>query len=170
MPAAIADASPLIYLPAISRLSLLDEFFDRVLAPPAVWREVVKQGKGKQGTQAVVEAERGGRIERIGSVAPPALRPFENQLEPGEVEAIGASLEREDAVLLIDEHAGRRVADELGLRFTGTVGLLLRAEREGRITDLRPELDRLREEAGFWIADDLYERVLESTGERRTSE
>ena len=45
------------------------------------------------------------------------------------------------------------------------VGVLIRAKREGRISSLKDELDRLREDAGFWIDDRLYEQVLKEAGE-----
>jgi len=31
---------------------------------------------------------------------------------------------------------------------------------EGKIVSLREELDKLRNEAGFWIGDELYRRAL----------
>lgn len=61
--------------------------------------------------------------------------------------------------MLIDEREGRNAARRHDLAVTGVVGILLRADRDGRI-DLRQELDALRA-AGFWISDDLYEEVLE---------
>ena len=51
------------------------------------------------------------------------------------------------------------------LTTTGVIGLLIRAKREGRTKSLRAELDRLRQDGGFWISDDLYHRVLTSVGE-----
>ena len=37
----------------------------------------------------------------------------------------------------------------------------MRAKSEGRIMSLQDELDKLRNETGFWIDDKLYNRVLQ---------
>lgn len=55
--------------------------------------------------------------------------------------------------------------DIYGLWKTGVVGVLIRAKREGRISSLKDELDRLREDTGFWIDDLLYAQVLKEAGE-----
>jgi predicted nucleic acid-binding protein len=65
-------------------------------------------------------------------------------------------------VLLLDETETRRVAGLYGLPVTGIIGLLIQAKREGRISSLAEEMDRLREEGNFWIQDALYRRVLEA--------
>ncbi len=65
----------------------------------------------------------------------------------------------------MDETEARRVADIYGLHKTGVVGLLMRAKMEGRISSLRQELDRLRQDAGFWISASLYQQALEAVGE-----
>jgi len=51
------------------------------------------------------------------------------------------------------------------LHKTGLVGILLRGKLEGKVPLLREELDCLREEAGFWIGDDIYQQALEAVGE-----
>jgi len=58
--AAVSDSSTLIHLAALSRLDLLQTFFDSVLIPPAVWREVVGEGRGRAGADDVVQAEQEG--------------------------------------------------------------------------------------------------------------
>ncbi len=166
MPVAIADASPLIYLSAIDRFPLLRVFFERVLIPPAVWMEVVEQGEGKPGATEVVEASEAGWIRRVDAPDRSKVRAFQERLELGETEALAVALERPEAVLLIDEHAGRSIADGLDLRFTGTIGLLLQAKDENCIPSIEGDLDRLRSDAGFWITDTLYERVLQTAGEK----
>ena len=67
--------------------------------------------------------------------------------------------------LLIDENEGRRIAKLYDIPKTGVIGILMRAKREGRIESLRNELDALRSEGGFWIADSLYFRALAVVGE-----
>ena len=57
------------------------------------------------------------------------------------------------------------MADAYGLHKTGLIGILLRAKLEGKVPSLREELDRLREEAGFWIGDGIYQQALQAVGE-----
>jgi predicted nucleic acid-binding protein len=47
------------------------------------------------------------------------------------------------------------------------IGVLIRAKHEGRILSLQEELDRLRNDAGFWIGDDIYSKALRASGEGR---
>lgn len=103
------------------------------------------------------------------SVAEPTdtalLRLLKRDLDDGEAEAIALSVEQEEALLLLDEADGRETADLYDLPKTGTIGLLIRAKQEGHIELLRPELDELLHQAGFWIVEELYYRALDAVGE-----
>jgi len=85
-------------------------------------------------------------------------------LDAGEAEVIALGLEREDSLILLDESEGRRAAERYGLRKTGTIGILMRAKREGKISSLQAELDALRRQM-FRIDEQLYEQVLRVMGE-----
>lgn len=61
--------------------------------------------------------------------------------------------------LLIDELRGRKVARALGVRVTGTVGLLIEAKQTGLLRAVRPHLDALRNH-GFWMSEALYRDTL----------
>ena len=65
----------------------------------------------------------------------------------------------------MDESLGRAVAARLGLRTIGILGILLDAHAHGRIPKVAPVLDRLEQEAGFWIAPALRARVLQLANE-----
>jgi predicted nucleic acid-binding protein len=52
----------------------------------------------------------------------------------------------------------------MGLRFTGTLGILLRARNQGAIQTVAPYLASLRE-AGFRVSDRLAGMILELAGE-----
>ena len=58
------------------------------------------------------------------------------------------------------------VADLYGIPKTGIIGLLLKAKREKIIDLLKPELDRLVYQSGFWINRGLYQQALEAAGEK----
>ena len=69
-----------------------------------------------------------------------------------------------DALILMDDGLARAHARGLGLRITGTLGVILRAKREGRITAVAPLLRQLQDE-GFRIAPATRAEVLRLAGE-----
>jgi len=122
MPAAISDSSTLIHLAALGRLILLREYYTEVLIPPAVWKEVVEEGRGRPGAREVEEAARVGWLKVVAATDEPLVRLLKRELQDGEAEALALAVERQ-------------------------------------------ELDRLRQDAGFWITEDLYRQALEAVGE-----
>ncbi len=87
------------------------------------------------------------------------------ELGEGEAEAIALALESQADLVLLDERRGRQRAVRLGLRVTGVLGVLVEAKCQHLLAAVRPVLDALRHDAGFWISDDLYRRVLDLAGE-----
>jgi len=165
MPAAISDSSTLIHLAALGRLILLREYYTEVFIPPAVWKEVAEEGRGRPGACEVEEAARAGWLKVIAASDEPLVRLLKRELQDGEAEALALAVERQEDVVLLDESEARRVAAVYGLRKTGVVGILIQARLDGKVTSLRQELDRLRQDAGFWITEDLYRQALEAVGE-----
>ena len=52
----VADSSPLIGLCRIGMLHLLQEIFEQVIVPEAVWREITLDDASKAGVQELLEA------------------------------------------------------------------------------------------------------------------
>jgi predicted nucleic acid-binding protein len=67
-------------------------------------------------------------------------------------------------LVILDDRQGRLVSRDRGLSVTGTVGVLIEAKERGFIPSLRPEMDRLIE-AGMWINEVFYHRVLKEYSE-----
>jgi len=67
--------------------------------------------------------------------------------------------------VLIDESLGRMVAARLNLQYTGILGILLEAKSKKLIASVKPLLDALINEAGFWLTKPLYDRVLQLANE-----
>lgn len=79
-------------------------------------------------------------------------------LGKGESEAIAIAHER-DALLILDDALARRHASLIGVRLTGTLGVLLKAKEEGQISLVMPLVSRMTE-LGFWLSDKTREAVL----------
>jgi predicted nucleic acid-binding protein len=83
----------------------------------------------------------------------------------GESKAIAMSLEWPADLLIMDESSGRAVARNLNIRITGTLGVLLKAKRDGQIPLLQSEMDRLVQDAGFFVSDRVRNAFLAEAGE-----
>lgn len=93
-----------------------------------------------------------------------SLNALSEELGDGERAALALAIERDADLVVLDDQEGRRVAKQRGLSVTGTIGVLVEARATGQIDSLRSELDRVVE-AGLWISESFYERLLREFGE-----
>ena len=63
-------------------------------------------------------------------------------------------------ILIMDESSGRGMACNLNIRATGTLGVLLKAKREGEIPALKFEMDHLVQDAGFFVSERVRNAFL----------
>jgi predicted nucleic acid-binding protein len=138
----VSDTGPLISLEKLGDgYRLLRLLYDRVLIPPSVLAEVIHgqfvdehaymKYYGISGFLEVVEVQNSRAL------------PESELLDPGETDAIRLALER-NLPLLIEEEAGRRVAQRVGLHISGIAGQIIRAFRTGTLP-LTEAQDSLRE-------------------------
>ena len=90
--------------------------------------------------------------------------PVTRHLGAGELDAVGIALERPGSLVLLDDRLAREYAHRLRVRYTGTLGVLLRAKHEQLLPVVHPVLDRLRA-LGFRLAPATRAAVLEQAGE-----
>ncbi len=162
----ISNATPLIYLAKVGRLSWLKEFFVRVYIPEAVQREVVDQGKELHEPDALLieQAIAEGWIV-VKAVEPSSLLK-DIGIDQGETEAISLALEMKRKEILIDQTHARVAAELFGLTPRGTLYILLRALKERKMSyaEFRALLEELIR-AGFRMSDELYLKALKSAEE-----
>jgi len=158
----VSNASPLISLARIGKLDLLRQLYGELTIPSAVWQEVVIEGVGQPGASDV---EAAAWIKRRAVTNRELVRALQQELDAGEAEAIALALEIGAELLLMDERLGRETARHLGLRYTGLIGILIEAKRKDLVGAVKPQLDALRDVAGFRVSDALYTRVLQDEGE-----
>ena len=66
---------------------------------------------------------------------------------------------------MIDEKKGRTIAEQLEIKVTGLLGILLLAKQGNIIDNVKQIMDDLKSKAGFWIGKSLYEKVLQKAYE-----
>lgn len=157
----VCDTSPLILLSKIRRLDLLDELYEEVIIPSSVLDEVgAKPGKEAEQIRALLQNPK----FQLRKAMKRTLEGLPPELGRGEREAIALALETTADLVVLDDQQGRCIAREGGLSVTGTVGILIEARERGIIPSVRRELDRLIE-AGMWIDELFYHRILREFGE-----
>ncbi|MBN2341080.1 MAG: DUF3368 domain-containing protein [Deltaproteobacteria bacterium] len=90
---------------------------------------------------------------------------FRKELGAGETAAIILAKKMNANLLLLDDLAARRVAAELNLSVSGTIGVLVAAHQKGLLPDLEKQLNALIA-CGFRISEHLLKSIL---AERKVS-
>ncbi len=158
----VSDTSPINNLAAINHVHLLQQLYGTVLIPEAVYRELTDPNfpvAGAIEVQTFIWIQTRPVEDRI------LVEALSNELDIGEAEAIALALEMKADQVLIDERRGRMIAARLNLAYTGILGILVEAKSQRLISAVKPLLDALINQAGFWVAEPLYKRVLQLVDE-----
>jgi len=158
--AAVADTSPLILLAKVNRLILLPELYHEVFVPPAVAMEL--RAKPDAVSPELDRFIRSARVQAPENAT--QVQTLSVSLGMGEAEAIALALEIPDAILIMDDAEGRRMAQSLGLRVTGLLGILIEAKARRIVPAVNPLLDQLVAE-GLWLSEAMRRNVLDAVGE-----
>lgn len=158
----VSDTSPITNLAAVNQLNLLQQLYNNIIIPEAVNLELTGVSVPVPGT---VEVQTLDWIETRRVANRNLVTQLQQELDEGEAEAIALAIELNANRLLIDERRGRAVASRLGIKFTGVLGILIIAKRQGLISAVKPVLDELIITAEFRVADQLYFRILQDAGE-----
>lgn len=87
-----------------------------------------------------------------------------SNLDEGEAAVIQLALDEQIATVCIDERKGRRAALAVGLRVTGTLGILGRAKALGLLSSVRPPVEKMVS-GGDWFDPALLAQFYASIGE-----
>lgn len=142
---AVVDSSALIALSAAGLLDLLQQLYSSVRITSVIRSEVhadlpewiVTDDDFDQSQYSILRVD----------------------LDPGEASAIALALRHKQFLLLIDEAKGRRVANRLGLKISGTLGVLLKAKDLGFLASGKEALAKI-EDSGFYMSAALKEKML----------
>jgi predicted nucleic acid-binding protein len=160
MPKVVSNTTPILSLLKISKLDILKALYQTVLIPQAVYQEV-EAGKNRSfytdlsKVDWIIIKHIHSRRERM----------YLFDLDDGEAETLVLAQEQNADLVIIDEKFGRRYAGQLGVPVTGTIGILLRAKKQGIITEITPLLQELVEKQS-WLSADIIKKAIELAGER----
>jgi predicted nucleic acid-binding protein len=145
----------LIAFSSVDKLYILQQLFDTVIIPFAVRDEVFSSAKSQIPLPDFIEV--------LPIVSETSARFLKMNLHAGESEAIALALELEVERIILDDKQAREVADRLGLKVIGTLGLLILAKR--LLVEIRPIIKQLIERIHFRIAPAVTNRALVQVGE-----
>lgn len=158
----VNNTSPLTNLAVIGHFDLLHRLFGEVHIAEAVWSELKAGGQPHPGSN---EVDASAWVLRRSVENQPLVSALRGDLDSGESETLALAVELRADLVLMDEREGRHAAERLGLKPLGVLGILLRSKEQGLLPTVRPALEALRHEAGFFLGKQLFEAVLEIAGE-----
>jgi predicted nucleic acid-binding protein len=142
--AVIADTSSLIALEKITLLPILCKIYSEVVIPESVIKEF-----GNITLPCLL-------IKKVESSLSKLLI-IDLNLGQGEAEVITLA-NQSGLKVIIDDSKARRIAENMGLKITGTIGVLIKAEKIGLIESAYNKAKELREK-GFYVSDELLEDI-----------
>jgi predicted nucleic acid-binding protein len=146
----IPDTSCLILLSKISAFEVLEGFNRQILVTPEI---VIEFGQALPPGTIVKEP-----VNQV------YQRYFEKKVDKGEASAIVLAIETPKSLLIVDDLKARLIADDLGIQYSGTLGLILRAKQEGIIPGVRPLITKIRG-TNFRFSESLLNAIIQMANE-----
>lgn len=89
---------------------------------------------------------------------------LEMQIDKGESSAIALALEIPNSTIILDDYKARKIALQLGLVYTGTIGVIIKAKLHGIISSIKPILQKIKE-TDFRLSEDIELQALKEAKE-----
>jgi predicted nucleic acid-binding protein len=145
----ISDTSCLILLEKIGELHLLNKLFGQI----TITKEIAEEFNEGLPDWFEISSPTNKTYQKI----------LEASLDKGEASAI-LGIEHQDCLLIMDDYKGRRYAEQLGLKITGTLGILIDARINGYVDSIKPSLEKIKK-TNFRLTNDLEKKALEKSGD-----
>lgn len=89
---------------------------------------------------------------------------LELQIDTGESSAIALALETPNSTIILDDVKARKLATQLGLVCTGTLGVIIKAKLQGIIPSIKPILFKIKQ-TNFRLSAELGLQALQLANE-----
>ena len=162
---AIFNCSPLIYLSKINALNLCHELYSRCITVPIVHSELLEKEHAPE--IPILNYLFDQWLEVCEPKNSLLMNQFVNQdIHIGEAQVIALAYElhqeTDELIVILDDLSARNLAKVIGLKYSGTLGIILRAVKEGFITslDAKNYLNLLIKTTNFRISAEIYSDTL----------
>lgn len=146
----IADTSTLIIFQKIGEFNLLKEVYGGLITTPEIAEEF---------------GEKLPHWIKIQSASDRKYQKFLcTQVDNGEASAIALATDFTDVLLLLDDLKARKLASQLNLKITGTLGIIHKAKQMGIIDKVKPLINKLML-TDFRVANNIIEEILKLNNE-----
>ncbi len=156
----LSNTTPLIALAGINSLELLHQLYGSIIIPPAVKAELIGEPeKSAVANSPWIVVKPISHEER--------KRDFRTRLHAGEVEVmiLAEELGAGGADLVImDDYAAKKTAKFMGMKTTGTLGILIQAKKQGLIQEVKPLMEAVISQ-GLYVSEKIQRLVLREAGE-----
>jgi predicted nucleic acid-binding protein len=164
LPTAVIDNTLLSRLVRLEVAEFLPLLFKQVRIPPEVKREAYKAPhKGKRRLRKLIKEMTGYFVDCLEADEGVKLI-LKADLDDGEAAAI-AQADFTESVLLLDERKGYERAEKMEVRTIRTANLLIMMKEAGAIKEVKPYLQKLVNEMGFYLRADVFQQLLDQAGE-----
>ncbi|MGZ8159343.1 MAG: DUF3368 domain-containing protein [Methylobacter sp.] len=151
MPEIISNTSCLIILDNIDRLDILQKLYQTIHLTEEVALEFGKPLANWMTVNVVQDKN--------------YLRILNASVDLGEASTIALAVQMQgDSVMILDDLKARKLAKQLDLKYTGLLGILLKAKQQNVITSVSDILAQFRQ-VNFRFSEKLETEVLKLAGE-----
>lgn len=146
----ISDTSCFIILSKIGELDLLKKLYGQITTTSDIAEEFGELLPDWVSIEKVTDQYR----QRI----------LELQIDRGESSAIALAMEIQNCTLILDDFKARKIARNLGLTFTGTIGVIIKAKLNGIIPSIKPFIEKIKD-TDFRISAEIELQALKEAKE-----
>ncbi len=151
----------MIALCHVGQLDVLKKIYGEILIPQAVYRELSEK-KESICKKQVDDSLDWIHVEKIENQMTKNM--FKTQLHDGEVEVMILAKEKNADIVIIDDANAKKHAKYLKLPVTGTIGVLIRAKKQGYIRELKPIIQEMIDK-NIYISEKLMRLCLKQVNE-----
>lgn len=146
----LPDTSCLIFLGKIDTIHLLQKLYDKTI----ITQEIADEYIDPLPKWIEIQIPKEKRYQKI----------LEQRIDKGEASLMVLALELQHCVVSIDDLRARKVAKDLDLRLTGTLGIILKAKNTGLITSTKEAIEKLKR-VNFRISEKIEKELLRLSNE-----